>query len=87
MCLGVPGRVIGTRHERGLFMGTVDFGGVRKEVCLENTPEAREGDYVVVHVGFALSIIDANEARQVFEFLERMNELEELNDAASQVEE
>jgi hydrogenase expression/formation protein HypC len=76
MCLGVPGRVIERRHERGLLMGKVDFGGVSKEICLENTPEAAPGDYVIVHVGFSLSVIDDEEARQVFLFLERMNEQE-----------
>lgn len=80
MCLGIPGCVITTYRERGLFMGKVDFDGVRKEVCLENTPDARAGDYVVVHVGFSLSVVDAEEARHVFQFLEQMNGLDELND-------
>jgi hydrogenase expression/formation protein HypC len=60
-------------------MGKVDFGGVSKRVCLEHTPEAQPGNYVIVHVGFALSVIDEEEARQIFEFLERMNQLEELS--------
>jgi hydrogenase expression/formation protein HypC len=60
-------------------MGKVDFGGVSKRVCLEHTPEARPGNYVIVHVGFALSVIDAEEAQQVFAFLQRMNELDELS--------
>jgi hydrogenase expression/formation protein HypC len=59
-------------------MGKVDFGGVAKRVCLEHTPEAQVGDYVIVHVGFALSIVSEEEAQQVFAFLDRMNELDEL---------
>jgi hydrogenase expression/formation protein HypC len=59
-------------------MGKVDFGGVFKRVCLEHVPEVRAGEYVIVHVGFALSRIDENEARRVFEFLDRMNQLDEL---------
>jgi hydrogenase expression/formation protein HypC len=78
MCLGIPGRVIETRREHDVLMGKVDFGGVCKRVCLEHVPEARPGDYVLVHVGFALSILDEAEARRVFEFLEGMNQLDEL---------
>jgi hydrogenase expression/formation protein HypC len=78
MCLGIPGRVIETRREHDVLMGKVDFGGVCKRVCLEHVPEARPGDYVLVHVGFALSILNEAEARRVFEFLEGMNQLDEL---------
>lgn len=80
MCLGVPGRVTRTWSEHEMRMGKVDFGGVSKSVCLEHVPEAQPGDYVIVHVGFALSRIDEDEARQVFAFLERMNELQELRE-------
>jgi hydrogenase expression/formation protein HypC len=59
-------------------MGKVDFGGVCKRVCLEHVPEAQPGLYVIVHVGFALSVIDEDEAKQVFAFLAGMNELDEL---------
>jgi hydrogenase expression/formation protein HypC len=78
MCLGIPGKVVETYREDDLLMGKVDFGGVSKRVCLEHVPEARPDDYVLVHVGFALSLIDEAEARQVFTFLERMNQLDEL---------
>jgi hydrogenase expression/formation protein HypC len=61
-----------------MAMGKVDFGGTRKSVCLEHVPGAQVGDYVLVHVGFALSRIDEAEARRVFEFLESMKALEEL---------
>jgi hydrogenase expression/formation protein HypC len=78
MCLGIPGKVIETCREHGLLMGRVDFGGVRKKVCLEHVPEARPGEYVLVHVGFALARIEEAEAERVFELLAGMNELEEL---------
>jgi hydrogenase expression/formation protein HypC len=78
MCLGIPGKVVETYREHDVLMGKVDFSGVRKKVCLEHVADARPGDYVLVHVGFALSLIDEAEARRVFEFLEQMNQLEEL---------
>jgi len=79
MCLGIPGKVVEIVHEHDVRMGKVEFGGILKRVCLEHVPEARVGDYVLVHVGFALSRIDEDEARQVFEFLDRMDQLGELN--------
>lgn len=78
MCLGIPGRVVETYREHEILMGKVDFGGVFKRVCLEHVPESQIGDYVIVHVGFALSRIDEAEAKQVFDFLAGMNELSEL---------
>jgi hydrogenase expression/formation protein HypC len=80
MCLGIPGRVVETYRDDDILMGKVDFGGVSKRVCLEHIPDARPDDYVLVHVGFALSRIDEDEARQVFAFLERMNQLDELEE-------
>jgi len=80
MCLGVPGKVIEiNEHPTGMTMGRVSFGGIVKEVCLAYTPEAAVGDYVVVHVGFAISQIDEAEAQKVFEFLQEMGELSELD--------
>ncbi|MCP3962367.1 MAG: HypC/HybG/HupF family hydrogenase formation chaperone [bacterium] len=80
MCLGVPGKVIEIMpDELGMTMGRVSFGGIVKEVCLAYVPEAEVGDYVVVHVGFAISRIDEEEAAQVFEYLREMGELEELD--------
>jgi hydrogenase expression/formation protein HypC len=78
MCLGIPGKVVETYRDHELLMGKVEFGGVRKRVCLEHVPEARVGSYVLVHVGFALSVIDEAEARQVFEFLNEIGQLDEL---------
>ena len=80
MCLGVPGKVIEiNENPAGITMGRVSFGGIVKEVCLAYTPEAAVGDYVVVHVGFAISQIDEEEAQKVFEFLQEMGELGELS--------
>jgi hydrogenase expression/formation protein HypC len=79
MCLGIPGKIVETYREHDLLMGKVDFGGVSQRVCLEHVPDAQIGEYVVVHVGFALSRIDEAEARQVFEFLAGMDELNELH--------
>jgi hydrogenase expression/formation protein HypC len=81
MCLGIPGRLVESHRHQGLLMGKVDFGSVFKEVCLENTPEAAPGDYVIVHVGFSLSIVDAEEAAALFQFLERMGGLAEDDEA------
>jgi hydrogenase expression/formation protein HypC len=78
MCLGVPGQVVETYREHDVLMGKVDFSGVSKRVCLEHVPAVKPGEYVLVHVGFALSSIDEVEARRVFEFLERANQLDEL---------
>ena len=80
MCLGIPGKVVETYRENDVLMGKVDFSGVRKRVCLEHVPEVQPGEYVLVHVGFALNTIDEAEARRVFEFLEGMNQLEELQE-------
>jgi len=79
MCLGVPGKVLSIEDDpSGLRLGRVSFGGIAKQVCLAYTPEARVGDYVVVHVGFAISRIDEVEAGRVFELLREMDELGEL---------
>ncbi|MBZ0288060.1 MAG: HypC/HybG/HupF family hydrogenase formation chaperone [Anaerolineae bacterium] len=79
MCLAVPGQLISiTEGEPLARTGRVSFGGIVKEVNLAYVPEAQVGDYVIVHVGFALSIVDAAEASRVFEYLEQMGELGEL---------
>ena len=79
MCLGIPGRITELRDDRGLAMGTVDFGGVRREVCLAYVADqVRPGDYVIVHVGFAISKVDETEARRTYEALREMSQLEEL---------
>lgn len=75
MCLGIPGKVIEIRDDSHLLMGKVDFGGVRKEACLAYTPEVRLGDYVIVHVGFAISRVDEEEALKTLAVLEQMGDL------------
>lgn len=80
MCLGIPGRIVEIREDAGLTMGTVDFGGVRREVCLAYiADEVTVGDYAIVHVGFALSKVDEEEAARTFEVLKEMSELDELD--------
>lgn len=80
MCLSIPGRIAEIRLEGSLPMGSVDFGGVVKDVCLDYVPEAKVGQYVLVHVGFAISLLDEEEARETLEMLREMSELDdELN--------
>ena len=70
MCLGIPGRIVEVHDDHGLSMGTVDFGGVRREVCLAYVADEIElGDYAIVHVGFAISKVDEEEARDVLRML------------------
>jgi len=80
MCLGIPGRIVEIHDDRGLPMGMVDFGGVRREVCLAYVADqVRPGDYAIVHVGFAISLVDEEEARRTFEALREMSQLDELD--------
>ncbi len=79
MCLAVPGRILEITDECLLTRrGKIDFSGILKEVNLALVPEATVGDYVLVHVGIAISVVDEAEARQVFEYLKQMDELSEL---------
>ncbi len=80
MCLGIPGRIVEVNDNPLLRMGKVDFGGVTREVCLAYVPEAQVGDYVIVHVGFAISKVDEEEA------METLRLLEEMGLAASELE-
>ena len=79
MCLAVPGKILGVSGDDPLLRsGRVRFGGIVKEVNLAYTPEARVGDYVIVHVGFAISTLDEEEAQRVFRYLEEIGDLREL---------
>ena len=79
MCLGIPGRIVERRDDTGLPMGVVDFGGVRREVCLAYVDrDVSVGDYVVVHVGFAIAVVDEAEAHRTFEALRELSRLDEL---------
>ena len=78
MCLAVPGKLLSITGSDFARSGSVSFGGITKTVNLAYVPEARVGDYVLVHVGFALSVVDEAEARQTFEYLKQMGDLAEL---------
>lgn len=78
MCLAVPGKIVAITGEGELRMGKVDFSGVQRQACLAYVPEARLGDYVLVHVGFAISCIDEEQARETLATLQELGELEEL---------
>ena len=77
MCLGIPGKIIEISDQGTLLMGKVDFGGVIKEVCLAYVPEAKVGDYTLIHVGFALSLMDEKEANATLDTLREIIELED----------
>lgn len=82
MCLGVPGKVVDVvRHELGMQMGRVQFGGIQKEVCLSFLPDIQPGEFVIVHAGFAISRIDEEEAAKTLELLREMGDLAELTAA------
>jgi hydrogenase expression/formation protein HypC len=78
MCLAVPGKILEIYESNGLQMGKIDFGGVTREACLAYTPEAKVGDYAIIHVGFVLNLVDETEA------LETLRLFEELDAAAQQ---
>lgn len=77
MCLGVPGEIVEIYEAGGLKMGKVDFGGVLREACLEYVPEAQVGQYVVIHVGFAISLLSEEEAKATLELLREVVDLEQ----------
>lgn len=74
MCLGIPGKIIETYHSNGLPMGKIDFGGAVREACLVYTPEAKIGDYALVHVGFVLNLISEVEAQEALTLLRAIGE-------------
>ncbi len=81
MCLGIPGEILEAHPGAGgLRFGTVRFGGATREVCLEYVPEAAVGDFVIVHVGLAISRVSPEEAEEVFGYLEEMQALADLSD-------
>ena len=79
MCLGVPGKVIEVFEDEGLRMGVVDFGGIRRKACLEYEPDVEVGSWVVIHVGFAISVVDEEEAARSYELLAEMGNLEGID--------
>jgi hydrogenase expression/formation protein HypC len=84
MCLAVPGKILSVSGNPPYdVVGKVSFGGIVKEINLAYVPDARPGDFVMVHVGFALSRVDEEEANQVFQYLDRIDELSELREESS----
>lgn len=81
MCLGIPAKVVELHSQDGLPMGKVDFGGILKDVCLVYTPEAQVGDYVLIHVGFAISRIEESEAQEMTSLLQEIEDANALADA------
>jgi hydrogenase expression/formation protein HypC len=80
MCLGIPGKVIEIFERDTLPMAKVEFGGIVKETCLAYTPEAQVGDYVIVHVGFAISLVDEAEAEEIFSYLQQIGDAEAVTE-------
>ncbi|MBC8876626.1 MAG: HypC/HybG/HupF family hydrogenase formation chaperone [Planctomycetes bacterium] len=79
MCLGIPGKVIEIHEQDSLPMGKVEFGGITKDICLAYVPEAQVGDYVLVHAGFAISIIDEDDAQETLSYIEQIQEFSEID--------
>lgn len=77
MCLGVPGKIVQKYEKGGLQMAKVDFGGVFREACLTYVPEAQVGEYCIIHVGFAISILSESEAMETLDLLKQIGDLEE----------
>lgn len=77
MCLGVPGKIVESYEKDGLQMARVDFGGVFREACLSYVPEAKIGDYCIIHVGFAISVLSESEAMETLELLRQIGSFEE----------
>jgi hydrogenase expression/formation protein HypC len=77
MCLGVPGKIIEVYESNGLQMAKVDFGGIFREACLSYVPEAQVGEYCIIHVGFAISLLSEKDAMETLELLREMGSIEE----------
>ena len=77
MCLAIPGKLVEKTESGGMLTGRVQFGGILRDACLDFLPEAEVGDYVLIHVGFAISRLDEDEARKSYEYLEQSGLLEE----------
>ncbi len=79
MCLAIPGKVVETFTQEGMHMARVQFGGVTRDACLNYVPETQVGDYVLVHVGFAISRVDEEEAQRTYAALAELDQLSELD--------
>ncbi len=78
MCLGIPGKILSIREDQGLRVGSVQFGGISRDVCLECIPDTVVGDFVLVHVGFAISKVDPEQAAHAYATLRELGLLQEL---------
>jgi hydrogenase expression/formation protein HypC len=76
MCLAIPGKITEIYESKGLLMGKIDFGGVTREACLAYVPDAKVGDYTIIHVGFALNLIDEKEAMETLALINEIDSLE-----------
>lgn len=76
MCLGIPGKIVEKYEKGGLQMAKVDFGGIFREACLTYVPEAQVGDYCIIHVGFAISLLSESEAQETLDLLKQIGDLE-----------
>jgi hydrogenase expression/formation protein HypC len=76
MCLGIPGKITKIYKKDSLTMGMVDFGGISREVCMDYVPEAQVGQYALIHVGFAISVMDEDEALETLKLLQELTDIE-----------
>lgn len=83
MCLGIPGKILSIFEDHGTKMAKIDFGGVTREACLEALPDAKTGDWTIIHAGFALSILSEAEAKETLDILQEMSDLAEQEDRQS----
>ncbi|HTS47799.1 MAG TPA: HypC/HybG/HupF family hydrogenase formation chaperone [Bryobacteraceae bacterium] len=78
MCLAIPGKIVAFHERDGIRMGKIDYGGITRDACLEYMPDAVMGDYVMVHVGFAISKVDEQEAARTYKYLAELDQLAEI---------
>jgi len=78
MCLAIPGKIVEVQEKACMRMGKIDYGGITREACLAYIPNPQIGEYVMVHVGFAISKVDPEEAARTYEYLAKMDQLEEI---------
>jgi len=80
MCLGIPGKILSIYEDHGTKMAKIDFGGVNRDACIEVVPEARPGDWTIIHAGFALNLLSEDEALETLQILQEMSELADQED-------
>jgi hydrogenase expression/formation protein HypC len=86
MCLGIPGKIVELYEANGILMSKVDFGGVLREVCIQTLPEAKVGDYTIVHAGFALNLLSEKDAMETLEILKEIDFLNDEMDQLSKIQ-